>query len=561
MTDILITADIKQHHRARTIATAYIKPRTREYWLDPRADLHETRKALALFPAIREQIPEDVMRDLNSIFHLKLPNIAPEWAGDRTAQELLPNVPAELRGLLYPYQLVDSAFAAARLAMDGGCYLGWDRGLGKTLAAITVAKQLQADRIIIVTPNSSKDAVWRPEIEKWDVDHQWSGRVFNLQGGKVARERAMKTWLDFGGILLVHYEGLRLINAQGDKTVNGFGEVDLIVCDEAHRLSNGHSGRGKSKAPMFYRCLKKIPATARLAMSGSIIVNSPEDIFGSAHWILPTRYRSKWNDWNGRFLEYTDAHGQPKTLIGVRLDAIDDLRHELSTWMLVRTKEEELPGLPEKVQQTVFVELTKAQRKVYNDLAESFIAELPDGEMIVAPNVLSQLTKLRQVATGLDLLGEDFTDSSKIDMCLDMVEATPGKTVVFTWHRATVAAISDRLTKAKIKHVTIDGNVTNTKRGARVEQFQNDPDTRVIVATIKTLSESVTLHAAADLIFVESSWTPADMEQAADRIYRIGQKRHVTITHILAMDTVDEHRVLPRLKTKEDLRRAVLGGD
>lgn len=554
---VLITDDPKHHSRAVTITTAKREKGTYNYWIDPKEDLHETRKALALFPQIREHMPADVLHELNSVFNLKLPNLADEWVQGRTVGQLLGNVPTELSDKLYGYQWRDCAYAAARLTQDDGAYLGWDRGLGKTLAAIVVAKQIEADRIIIVTPNSSKDAVWRPEIEKWDTDHQWSGRVFNLQGNVAARDRVMKTWKEYGGILLVHYEGLRLINHSSGKVSNGFGEVDLVICDEAHRLSNGHGG---VKAPIFYKCLKKIPATYRLAMSGSIIVNSPEDIYGAAHWILPQHYRSRWSDWNDRFLEYTDAFGQPKTLIGVRLDAIDELRDELSTWMLVRSKEDELPGLPDKVEQTVFVELTKAQRKVYDELAEWFVAELPDGEVITTPNVLSQLTKLRQVATGLDLLGESFTDSAKIDLCLEMIEATPGKTVVFAWHRATVAAISDRLTKAKIQHVTIDGDVNNTKRGDRVAAFQTDPNVKVIVATIKTLSESVTLHAAADLIFVESSWTPADMEQAADRIYRIGQKEHVTITHILAKDTVDEHRVLPRLKTKEDLRRAVLGG-
>jgi len=70
----------------------------------------------------------------------------------------------------------------------------------------------------------------------------------------------------------------------------------------------------------------------------------------------------------------------------------------------------------------------------------------------------------------------------------------------------------------------------------------------------------VTLHAASDLIFLESSWTPTDMEQAADRVHRIGQTNRVTITNIVARDTVDVQRVLPTVRSKDQMRRMVLGG-
>ena len=133
------------------------------------------------------------------------------------------------------------------------------------------------------------------------------------------------------------------------------------------------------------------------------------------------------------------------------------------------------------------------------------------------------------------------------------------KAVVFAWHKATVWAMSERLIGEGIDHVCVTGDTPMAKRAELVKRFQEDPECKVIVATIKTLGESVTLHAAADVIFVESSWTPTDMDQAADRVYRIGQTRHVTITHIVASGTVDETRVLPRLADKIAMRNLVLG--
>lgn len=135
------------------------------------------------------------------------------------------------------------------------------------------------------------------------------------------------------------------------------------------------------------------------------------------------------------------------------------------------------------------------------------------------------------------------------------------RVVVFAWHRATVDAIVDRLLKLGIDAAGVTGDTPMQTRADLVAEFQDDKGSlQVLVATIKTLGESVTLHAASDLIFVESSWVPTDMEQAADRIYRIGQEKPVTITRIIARDTVDEWRIIPTVDNKAALKRAILGG-
>lgn len=476
-------------------------------------------------------------------------DLATTWAGERSPEELLPNLPSDLRDRLYRYQQVDLAYLCARIREDGGAYCGWSRGLGKTFGAIAAALELGASKMVIVGPNSSKEAVWRPEIGKWAPD-TWT--VFNLRGNPKQRERVLQAFArSERGVLLVHYEGLRLVDWAKHK------DIDLVVCDEAHRLAKG-SASGKS--PLFYKALKKIKSKWRLALSGSIVVNTPEDLFGALHWLLPERYASKWRDWNNRFLLYiTGPWGNE--FQGIKANMLEPMQQELGALLVVRRKEDELPDLPPRIDQTVEVELSPGQRKIYDDLAERFIAELPDGEQIIAPTVLAQLTKLRQIATGLDLLGERFEDSAKIDLAEELIKDNlPNKTVVFAWHRATVRAIEARMIKAGVSVRAITGDTKERDRAEYVEAFQTDPDVKVIVATIKTLGEAVTLHAASDLIFIESSWTPTDMEQAADRVYRIGQKNHVSITNIVAKDTVDIHRVLPIVKSKDEMRRLVLGG-
>lgn len=548
--EAVITTDYLEGKKARYIPGASYSAEHRGWTFDPHRSADAVRVAMRMFPRLRAELPPDAVAAADAIVTDVRPvDLATPWANKRSTEQLLPTVPDELRSTLYPYQVVDVAYAIARLRADGGAYIGWDRGLGKTLGALTVASALQSERTVIVTPNSSKETVWRPEISKWVGDSL--GSVYNLGGTKKHRDRMLARWSMDGGVLLAHYEALRLVD--WDKLT----PAQLVICDEAHRLANGSSS---SRAPKFYKALMKIRTKYKLALSGSIVVNGPEDFFGANHWLFPTYYRSKWRDWNDKYIHYIEsAFG--REAVGVFPHRLDDLRNELAGFMVVRHKQDTLKGLPQRIEQTIRVELSPSQRKVYDELAESFIATLDNGEIILAPSVVAQLVKLRQVACGLDLVGDDMQDSAKLDVAVEMVEdLLPNKSVLFCWHRATVRSLSERLTAKGIVNVTVDGGTPMKHRAERVEQFQTDPATKVIVATIKTLGESVTLHAASDLIFVESSWTPADMDQAADRVYRIGQKNRVTVTHLVAADTLDETLILPRVADKAAMRALVLGG-
>jgi SNF2 family DNA or RNA helicase len=545
MPTVTVTRDANKRRLAVTIPGCHWDAEAREFRIDTDS------AAPASMALVRKHFPEASLPEAAASGggNLRPLDLATKWAGKRSAASLLPNMPAELRERLYRYQQVDLAYLVERMKQDGGAYCGWSRGLGKTFGAIAAALELGARKWVVVCPNSSKEAVWRPEVEKW-APGRWP--VFNVHGTAKQRDRTLEAFArSSDGVLLVHYEGLRLVKWEKHK------DIDLVVCDEAHRLAKGSSS---GKAPQFYKALKKVKAKYRLALSGSIVVNTPEDLFGALHWLMPDVYKSKWRDWNNRFLHYIQGPWGAE-FMGIRAGMLEPMQTELGGLLVVRRKEDELPDLPDRIDQTIEVELSKEQRRVYDDLAERFIAELPDGEQIIAPSVLAQLTKLRQIATGLDLLGEEFNDSTKIDLAEEMIKDNlPNKTVVFAWHRATVYAIEQRMEKAGIPVRAITGDVKERDRAAYVKEFQNDPDVKVIVATIKTLGEAVTLHAASDLIFVESSWTPTDMEQAADRVYRIGQVNHVSITHIVAKDTVDVLRMMPVVKSKDEMRRLVLGG-
>jgi SNF2 family DNA or RNA helicase len=309
----------------------------------------------------------------------------------------------------------------------------------------------------------------------------------------------------------------------------------------------------------MHKALMKVPTHMKLSMTGSMIMNHPEEIFGRLRWMFPDRYSSKWRDWNNRFLEYVES-GYGKVLVGPNPDRVDAMRRELGVFTVYRRKADEL-DLPAKTEQTLRVELRPAQRRAYDELAKSYVTTLDSGEAVVGLEPVVLLTRLRQIATGLELVSGEVADSTKLDVAVEMVRDNPDDPfVIFSWFKAAAVALAERLEDAGVGVQICTGDTTHKQRADRIAAFQRG-EGRVFVGTISTLGESVNLQRASQAIFLDRSWNPAQNEQAADRIYRIGQENPVTVTYLVAKDTVDEYNVLPTIANKEAIRRMILGGN
>ena len=250
--------------------------------------------------------------------------------------------------------------------------------------------------------------------------------------------------------------------------------------------------------------------------------------------------------------------GYGRVCVGVKLERLQQLREELGVFMVYRRKEDEL-DLPDKTVETLYVDLSPQQRRTYDELVTQCQTELTDGTRIKAPEGLAMLSRLRQVATGLDLLSSDIVDSSKLDLAVDLIaDAEDEAFVVFSWYKQSLKTLQGRLESKGIGTFRVDGDTPHEDRATFIKRFQSG-ESHVFMGTLATLSESVTLHRASNAIFLDRSWNPAQNAQAEDRIYRIGQSRPVTITHLVARDTVDETNVTPALANKQALRAMILG--
>ena len=324
MTTITMTSDYMQSNKARVIPGAYWDRDSRSWLLaapTPRAALI----TLKLFPALQFTYPELVQVRDTFAQDVRPVDYAADFP-DPTA--LAPEVQRALAAdgkHFWPFQARDIAFHAAVLERHGSSYLGWERGLGKTLGAIALIEATCSKRVLIVATNTSKRTVWEPEWERWGAG---LGLPFNVLPNPKAHREAAVAWMydvrDAPLVMVVHFEALKLIAATR-ASYNGWkrlGLWDLVIVDEAHHLANKNS--------LQTRMLKRIPTKRRLALSGSIIQNHAGELYSPLNWLWGEGYQ---RDTDRQAVDQRDQ--QPLARIGLEpqdrtLDLFDHVDSDLT---------------------------------------------------------------------------------------------------------------------------------------------------------------------------------------------------------------------------------------
>ena len=161
--------------------------------------------------------------------------------------------------------------------------------------------------------------------------------------------------------------------------------------------------------------------------------------------------------------------------------------------------------------------------------------------------------RLRQITAYPGQLSSTVTSSAKLDRLEELVDqiiSQGDKVVIFSTFKETANKIDDLL--KSYGSLLCTGSQTDEEINHNKDLFQNNKDNKVLVCTWQKMGTGHTLTAANYCIFVDTPWTDADFRQASDRIYRIGQNKHVFIITLIAKDTYDE-RVQEILDRKECL--------
>ena len=208
----------------------------------------------------------------------------------------------------------------------------------------------------------------------------------------------------------------------------------------------------------------------------------------------------------------------------------------LRPFILRRTKQQVAKDLPEKTEQTLYCELEPQQRKLYDELRDHYRQTLLKTIETVGMNrakiqVLEALLRLRQAACHPGLIDKKTTGepSAKLDVLFRRLKEVDRGRAQDTGLLAVHQLAGDRPRPARrgrtIPYEYLDGKTRN--RQEKVERFQNDPECKLFLISLKAGGVGLNLTAAEYVFLLDPWWNPAVEAQAIDRTHRIGQTRPV----------------------------------
>jgi len=148
------------------------------------------------------------------------------------------------------------------------------------------------------------------------------------------------------------------------------------------------------------------------------------------------------------------------------------------------------------------------------------------------------------------------TESSKTEAIKKLLQITlkdpKSKVIIFSQWTSFLNIIEHTLRASKIRFSRIDGSMTTQKRDEAVTSLNEDPESRVLLASLSVCSVGLNLVAADTVILADSWWAPATEDQAVARVHRLGQTREVRIWRLIVKGSIEE-RVLGVQEEKRQL--------
>jgi SWI/SNF-related matrix-associated actin-dependent regulator 1 of chromatin subfamily A len=444
--------------------------------------------------------------------------------------------------------------------------LGDEMGTGKSIEILGLINANPDIKSVLIICPASLRLNWRREAEKWLV------RVAKIQ--IIDDEHPMPN--PNADIVIANYDRIRNEEVHTALMARSW---DLLAVDESHRVKNPKAKQTKAVLGSWDRENKRRieglihRATRAVFATGTPIPNRPIEL----HPLLAALDSREWGNWKHYAERYCAAF---KDRWGWHTDGaghLEELQEKLrSSLLLRRLKKDVLSELPPKTRQLVPLAVNGAGKVVaaefaayaaYEDgieqaRAEMALADAADDEVAYAAAV-QKLRAAQKVAFSEMARIRREVAVAKVPAALehitDMLDGSEGiKLVVMAHHHEVIDALASGLKDYGV--VLLTGETPMKERDAAVGRFQNDPTCRVFIGSITAAGVGLTLTASSTVIFVELSWTPADLTQAEDRVHRIGATMAVLIQHLVFDGSLDQ-KMAKLLVAKQAVADAALDKD
>ena len=459
-----------------------------------------------------------------------------------------------LQGTLRPYQHEGLSWLRFLTRLGLGACLADDMGLGKTIQVLALLLGERLDGAarpgapsILVVP-ASLLGNWREEAARFAP----SLKLRFLHPAETDRQ----TLADIEAAPETHLAGTDLVVTTYAMLVrqSWLAEVSwrLAILDEAQAIKN--PGTRQSRA------VRKLPAAARIALTGTPVENRLGDLWALFDFLNPGLLGSR-----KVFQSFV------KSLLAREENPFAPLRQLVGPYILrrLKTDREIISDLPEKTETARYCYLTRAQVKLYGQVVRTMKREMESAVDIARRGlVLRSLLRLKQVCNHPSQLSGDGeyrpADSGKFlrlaEICEELAERQE-RVLVFTQFREVIDPLAEHLaTIFGQSGLVLHGATGVRKRHDLVARFQSDDGPPFFILSLKAGGTGLNLTAASHVIHFDRWWNPAVENQATDRAFRIGQRRNVLVHKFMTTGTVEE-RIDEMIAEKQKLADDILAGD
>jgi len=228
------------------------------------------------------------------------------------------------------------------------------------------------------------------------------------------------------------------------------------------------------------------------------------------------------------------------------------LKNVVNPFILRRLKTDEnvIADLPDKVEMKSYATLSKKQAILYNEMVKDIKEKLNETKDGIKRSglILSSIIKFKQICNHpSQYMKQDNyieKDSGKFlrlrEICETIYEKRE-RVLIFTQFKEITKPLKEFLDEIfGHEGLVLHGGTNIAKRGDIVAKFQGHEYVPFIVISIKAGGLGLNLTAANHVIHFDRWWNPAVENQATDRAFRIGQKKNVIVHKFITTGTIEE---------------------
>ncbi len=453
-----------------------------------------------------------------------------------------------LKGMTSPlrnYQKHGVEWMAFLVENGFGGLLCDDMGLGKTHEVMAL--------MLFLLENGHTKSPFLVVCPTTVLSH-WSAKIREHAPGLSATvyhglERNLSRALEDTHILLTSY-GILMRDIEKLKAIPFF----MAVFDEIQHIKNPET--------LTHRAARELDARIKLGLTGTPIENHLGELKALIDLTVPG-YLGKDSDFEARYTVPIQTHADR--------EKEEELRKLISPFTLRRLKKSVLAELPEKIEDIRTCRLSDDQVRLYREViaskAKPILGTIQNSaERIPYMHVFAILNLLKQICNHPAMLENSTNDfdkyqSGKWELFKELLSEgleSGQKIVVYSQFLKTLELMQSHLKDQQIGHTILTGSSRN--RGKIIEQFNNDPDCRVFLGSLKAGGMGIDLVGGSVVIHYDRWWNAAREDQATDRVHRIGQVRGVQVFKLVTEGTLEE-KISAIIEKKRNLMESIIKED